>query len=104
MRPIDFEASNDTLLKPKDMTDAQCTSLPIHSDGEHCISVWKADWRERLRFLLTGQMWLWVHSGRTQPPVKLSTTAPQWCPADYPKPKKWDPKSKVSDIRVTPNA
>lgn len=83
MKPIDFVESNRDLTKPKDMTDAQCQTLPIHNDGEHCISLWKADWKERLRFLFTGEIWLWVRSGMTQPPVKVSTTAPKWCPADY---------------------
>lgn len=76
MRPIDFEQSNKKLTKPPSMTDEQCKSLSVYVNedsaiGTSCISCWKADWRERFRFLFTGQVWLNVVSGVTQPPVAL---------------------------------
>ncbi len=71
MKPIDFAGSNKTLTKPEGWTDEECSSLPIYTDGKACYSVWKMNWRERLRALISGKMSLWVHSGPTQPPVAL---------------------------------
>lgn len=76
MEPTDFEQSNLTLQKPADMTDDECSPLPVWTDGEKCVSRWRASWSERLRMLFTGDLWLWVHSGRTQPPVSVSTDHP----------------------------
>ncbi len=76
MKPIQFEQSNKELTKPASMTDEQCTPLPVYVNedsvvGTSCLSCWKADWRERLRFLFTGRVWLNVFSGTSQPPVSL---------------------------------
>ena len=81
MTPANFEESNRTLTKPRDMTDEQCTSLPVWTDGEHCLSCWQGTWLERLQFLFTGKLWLWVHSGETQPPVAVGTQYPFQPPA-----------------------
>lgn len=71
MEPINFEQSNKTLLKPESMTDEECSSLHIYTDGEYCISCWKPSLRERLSILVFGKVWLWVLYGRTQPPVSI---------------------------------
>ncbi len=71
MEPMKFPQANRNLLKPKGMTDAECGSLPVLTDGKICISLWKANFRERLSFLLFGRLWLSVWSGQTQPPVSL---------------------------------
>jgi hypothetical protein len=71
MEPMNFEQANKNLLKPVGMTDEECGSLPVFSDGTQCISLWKMTWRERLSALLFGKVWLWVISGQTQPPVAL---------------------------------
>ena len=47
--------------------------MPIWSDGEQCVSCWKFSWWDRLRVLLFGRVWVAVLSGKTQPPVCLST-------------------------------
>lgn len=71
MEPKSFEQANKNLLKPEGMTDEECGSLPVYSDGKVCISLWQMTWLERLKALLFGRIWLFVHSGHTQPPVAL---------------------------------
>lgn len=77
MKPSEFPEQTIVLQKPPDMTDEQCGTLAIHQtqDGQ-CISRWRGTWRDRLRFLFGGDLWLWVHSGRTQPPVYIGTEHP----------------------------
>lgn len=71
MEPKHFEQANKNLLKPKGMTDEDCGSLPVFTDGKVCISLWQMTWGERLKALFFGKVWLFVHSGQTQPPVAL---------------------------------
>ena len=71
MEPTNFEQANKNLLKPEGWTDEECGSLPVFTDGKECISLWKMTWRERLSALFFGTIWLFVHSGYTQPPVAL---------------------------------
>jgi len=72
MNPIDFPESNKNLLKPDGMTDEECGSLPVLTDGKICLSLWQPSWRERLSILFFGRVWLYVWSGQTQPPVSLA--------------------------------
>lgn len=51
------------------MAESECQSLPVWSDGNQCVSCWKASFKERLLVLFTGKVWLGVLSGKTQPPV-----------------------------------
>lgn len=55
MHPIDFPEQNSVLAK--DQPEYQ--PLPAHrtDDGE-VISCWSLSWRERLRVLWTGRLWL----------------------------------------------
>ena len=76
MKPIDFKESNCNLGRPQGTTAEQCSSLPILQSNDFCISLWQATWKDRIRFLFTGRMWLSVWSGKTQPPVKLSIEEP----------------------------
>lgn len=50
--------------------------LPKYRDGYYTISCWRADWRERLRIMVTGRVWLSVITGesRPQPAAVLSET------------------------------
>ncbi len=73
MRPTSFSESNKTLQKPKNMTDDKCGTLSIFSDGVVCISKWEMCWRERLQCLFRGYIWLWIVSGKTQPPIAIET-------------------------------
>ena len=69
-RPTSFPESNKTLTKPDSMTDAECSSLPVYTDGRECISCWKLPLRQRLAALFFGRVWLSVLTGTgTQPPV-----------------------------------
>lgn len=73
VKPIKFEEANKNLLKPLSMTDEECSSLWVYSDGEQCISCWKLGWKERIAALLFGKVWLSVLSGSTQPPVWIDS-------------------------------
>jgi len=71
MQPVEFKQANKNLLKPENMTDEECESLPVFNDGKVCISLWQMTWKERISALLFGKIWLFVNSGHTQPPVAL---------------------------------
>ncbi len=70
--PNNFPEANRDLLKPDGMTDEECGSLPVYTDGRECVSLWRMSWRERLSALLFGRAWLFVLSGGTQPPVAMT--------------------------------
>lgn len=76
MLPIDFSQSNKMLTKPGSMTDAECQPMRVYTDGHICISLWKANWLERIKFFVTGKVWIWVHSGQTQPPIAADMKYP----------------------------
>ena len=69
MKPIKFKEANKTLTKPDDMTDEECSCLPVLTDGTECLSCWKMSWKERLSALFFGRVWACVLSGGTQPPM-----------------------------------
>lgn len=69
MKPIDFKQSTKVLQKPSTMTDKECASLHVWSDGKQCVSCWKPTLKERINILFGGKVWLGVLSGGTQPPV-----------------------------------
>ena len=70
MKPANFKEMTIELQKPKGMND-ECGSLPIWTDGNECLSCWKPTLRERLSILLFGKVWVWVLSGKTQPPITI---------------------------------
>lgn len=70
MKPIKFEEANRNLTKPDGM-EAECGDLWIYTDGYRCISCWKLSWKQRIKALFGGKVWLCVLSGGTQPPVWL---------------------------------
>lgn len=74
MTPIKFRQANRNLLKPDSMTDEECSSLWVYTDGAKCISCWKLGLKERLSALIFGKVWLAVLSGKRQPPVWLDCT------------------------------
>ncbi len=69
MKPIKFKEATKNLLKPENMTDEECSSLWVYNDGRECVSCWRLAWKERIKALLFGKVWLGVLSGFTQPPV-----------------------------------
>lgn len=72
MKPIDFPQSTKVLQRPSNMTEKECSPLHVWSDGEQCVSCWKASFIERLKILFTGKVWLGVKYGATQPPVFIT--------------------------------
>ena len=74
MKPIKFKEVNCNLEKPQNMTDEECLSLAVYTDGEQCISCWKMSFKQRISALIHGKVWLSVLSGQTQPPVWLDCT------------------------------
>lgn len=69
MKPIKFKEANKNLLKPNSMTDKECGSLWVFNDEKQCISCWKMTFKQRIKALIYGKIWLSVLSGKTQPPV-----------------------------------
>ena len=69
MKPIKFNEANKELLKPDNMTDEECSSLWVYTDGNQCISCWKMSFKQKIKALLFGKVWFCVLSGQTQPPV-----------------------------------
>lgn len=75
MKPIQFKQATIELQRPISMTDEECASLPIcRTEEGTCISCWKANFWQRIKFLFHGKIWLGVVSGHTQPPVWLDCT------------------------------
>lgn len=75
MKPIYFNEVNSVLQKSPEYDEVKhgkCDDLPIFTNDEECISLWKMTWRERFKAFLFGKVWLRVSSGNTQPPVSLS--------------------------------
>ena len=70
--PCKFPEANRNLTQPDNMTDEECGSLWVYTDGNQCVSCWQLTWRQRLRLLFSGKIWLGVLSGYTQPPVWLT--------------------------------
>lgn len=75
MRPVSFPEQNVTLKGPE---GSGIGDLPTFTDGKEVISCWRATWRQRLIFLLTGRVWLRIQSGYTQPPVCLQVEPVEW--------------------------
>lgn len=76
MKPIKFKEATKVLQRPATMTDAECASLHVWSDGNQCVSCWKPSIKERVRILCFGNVYLGVMSGSTQPPVFVSGAYP----------------------------
>lgn len=72
MKPKKFKESTKVLQKPSNMSDDECSALPVFCDGKQCISCWKPSIKERFLILILGRVWLGVHSGKTQPPVFIT--------------------------------
>lgn len=80
MLPAQFPEQNFEYVKPSDMTDEQCTSLPVFKglDPEGMpiiISKWKLSKEDLEDINRTGEIWLQI-AGNTMPPVSLYTENP----------------------------
>lgn len=76
MKPIEFEEQNSVLLKPDDMTDDECTSLPCFKDGINVVSKWELTENELIHIQKTKCIYVTVLSGRTSPPIKPNVFSP----------------------------
>lgn len=76
MKPIKFKQANKQLFKPDSMTDKECSSLWVYTNGTQCVSCWKLSLKDRIKALIFGKVWLVVLSGYTQPPVWLGVKSP----------------------------
>lgn len=85
MKATKFPQANKNLSKPDSMTDEECSSLWIFTDGKQCISCWKLNWKQRFSALIFGKVWLSVLSGQTQPPVWLDCTKSVFINVEYQK-------------------
>lgn len=68
MKPIKFEEATKVLGKPEGMKE-KCNDLWVYNDGIESISCWKMSWKDRIKALLYGKVWLGVRFGQSQPPV-----------------------------------
>lgn len=66
MRPIKFEESNKTLTA-RDPIEA----LPVYDSGEVIMSCWKMNFKERIKALIHGRIWLQILADQTHEPVSL---------------------------------
>ena len=78
MKPIKFPEQNSTYAKDQ----PQYNPLPTYKtkDGK-IISCWKMSFRERIKTLFTGQVWLSVHTfNRPLQPLRMSVynPLPEW--------------------------
>lgn len=76
MKPINFKESNLVLTHPADMTEENCKSLHVFSNGQVCVSVWNTNLFNRIKFIFTNRLYLIIRSGNTQPPVRLTFEGP----------------------------
>jgi hypothetical protein len=80
MLPVDFTERNFVFTKPNDMTDEQCSDLPVFkgqtSDGFPCIvSCWKLSKEDLEEVTKNGVVYLSI-TGHGMPPVSLFTENP----------------------------
>lgn len=77
MKPIKFKEATKVLQKPSTMTNAECASLHVWTDGKECVSCWKPSAKDRLHILFHGNIYLGILSGcSTQPPVFVTAEYP----------------------------
>lgn len=68
MKPIKFKEQNLTLFG----TNLEGVKpLYAYSDGEIVMSKWKMNFKDRIKALLFGTIWLQVKTEKTHPPVTV---------------------------------
>lgn len=73
MRPIEFSEANTTFGKDQ----PQYLSLPAWKNESEIATCWRGTWRDRLRFLFAGKMWVRVLTfGKPPQPLNLLTYYP----------------------------
>jgi hypothetical protein len=78
MKPVNFKEANRILYKREGNRAVSKGDgnrpLAIYTDGEECISCWVCSFWERIQVLLFGKVWIFVESGRVQPPITAMGT------------------------------
>jgi len=75
MHPIHFETANGTLRGTSDGVEDLPVRFGAYTTGERFVeSCWRLGWRERLRVLRRGRIYL-IALGRSHPPVLIQTQA-----------------------------
>lgn len=72
MKPASFPQATKTLQPSGKTYSASVTGvepLPVWTDGEQVVSCWRMTWRDRLRALLYGRVWVATLSGSTTVPL-----------------------------------
>lgn len=73
MKAVKFKEATKELARPEGMTDKECHSLWVwNGDKKQCISKWKLSFREKVRAVLFGTIWIGVVFGQTQPPIWIT--------------------------------
>lgn len=75
MLPVDFKYRLMYLGKPAEMTDEECSSLPVWHDGERYVSCWKLNAEELKHIQETGTIYIMV-TGSGHPPICPSIECP----------------------------
>lgn len=76
MIPVEFDQMTVVLGKPQGWRDEDCLPLPVYRDGVRCISCWKLSKEDLEQIEKTGEIWLTILAGESQPPVCLQTENP----------------------------
>ena len=74
MYPVNFKDANLRLVSPKNWDDELygiCDYLSVQRKDGICKSCWKMSIKEWMKLLFTRCVYVYVHSGKTQPPIKL---------------------------------
>lgn len=73
MKPVEFPEQN--IVWAKDQPEYQ--PLPAYTAGDTTISCWHLSWRERLKVLWTGRVWMrLMNFGRPLTPSLLEVDSP----------------------------
>jgi len=73
VRPIEFPEQTTTWAK----NQPPYLPLPAYSDERETISLWSLTWKERLRVMFTGRLWLrQLNFGQPLQPQKLTVDFP----------------------------
>lgn len=93
MKPLNFPESNCRLSKPEGWKDEECGDLHCFRDGSNkdrpfFISKWRMSWRERLKLLITGNVWFHAFQ-YTHPPIFIGVDKPFEVPINQRRLPKW---------------
>lgn len=86
MKPVDFEQSNVTYAKDQ----SEYLPLPaFRADDGMVISCWELTWRERLKIIFTGRLWISMltFNGPLQPQLPMVNSPFE--PREKPNPQSW---------------